>query len=251
MNLFLHKKSEIHSPSFNLKSACHLWLLDLTQLTDLIINNQSALSEEELLKAESLKNQKLEFIAMRVFVRKCLSLYTHIHPHELVIHKESKGKPFLANSNLPITFNLSHCKEVAVLAVGFDYSVGVDVESISRNRNQHAIAQRFFHRDEIAQLEKLNDTEYNRYFFQLWTLKEAFLKATGDGISIGLDKVIFSVTEENIAVELSETLNTKKQEWQFHQTFLTDDFCISLARHSEKPFNVHWFNGAELFERTL
>ena len=105
MNLSLHKKSEIHSPSFNLKDSCHLWFLDLTQLTDeTIVNNQSVLSDDELSKAESLKNRKSEFIAMRALVLNCLSHYTQTNPRELAIHKESKGKPFLANSNLPIMF---------------------------------------------------------------------------------------------------------------------------------------------------
>ncbi len=244
---------EIFSPAFGLNHSCHLWLLDLTQLTDdAILRQQTVLSSAELLRAQTFKQRQLQFIAIRAFVRLCLSRYTLSAPHTLTLTTEANGKPHLTNAWLPIVFNLSHSHNMAIVAVGIDHAVGVDIEITSRRRSQHSIAERYFHPTEAAIFKQLTETEQCIYFFQLWTLKEAFLKATGEGISGGLDKTAFNLHGENIRsgsikVAIAPELKTRAEDWQFYQTFITANYCVALARNSEEPFSVRWFDGAELF----
>lgn len=241
-------KLKTYSPDFNLQDSCHLWLLDIDQLTqDMIIQQQGILSDSELTRFQSLKRRQLQFIAMRAFVRKCLALYTGMHPRDLIIDAEPQGKPFLAKPTLPIKFNLSHCNNTAVLALGLQDEIGVDIESITRNRGQRKIATRYFHPQEIAQLALLNDSQHNHYFYRLWTLKEAFFKAIGTGISAGLDKAAFHLEGEAITVTLASDLQTPGDNWQFYQTFINSDFCVALARQSRDRHDIHWFDGRELF----
>lgn len=253
MTIDLLIKPEIFSPAFGLNHSCHLWLLDLTQLTDdAILRQQTVLSSAELLRAQTFKQRQLQFIAMRAFVRLCLSRYTLTAPHTLALISEPNGKPHLTNAPLPITFNLSHSRNMAILAVGMDHPIGVDIEITSRRRSQQSIAERYFHPTEAATFKQLTDTEQGKYFFQLWTLKEAFLKATGAGISGGLDKTAFNfhgedIPRASIQVAIAPELKTRAEDWQFYQTFVTADHCVALARNSEQPFSVRWFNGAELF----
>ncbi|MES2822677.1 MAG: 4'-phosphopantetheinyl transferase superfamily protein [Pseudomonadota bacterium] len=253
MTVDLFVKPEIFSPALGLNHSCHLWLLDLTQLTDeAILLQQTVLSSAELLRAQTFKQRQLQFIAMRAFVRLCLSRYTLSAPHTLTLTTEANGKPYLTNAPLPIVFNLSHSHNMAILAVGMDHAVGVDIEITTRRRSQHSIAERYFHPTETATFKQLADTEQCKYFFQLWTLKEAFLKATGAGISGGLDKTAFNFHDEDIRsshiqVAIAPELKTRAEAWQFYQTFITADYCVALARNSEQPFSVRWFNGAELF----
>jgi len=257
MALSLLIKPNTYSSSIELGNECHLWFLDVSQLPDsIILHNQHILSDNEELRSKSLKHRKLQFIAIREFVRLCLSRYTKISPEKLEVEASAKGKPFLANIELPVKFNLSHCNNVAVLAVCLHDDVGVDIESITRNRSQRNIASRYFHPQEITQLAQMDDTAYNNYFFRLWTLKEAFFKATGDGISAGLDKAGFQL--ENVGMEsadgdaikaiLSADLATTADNWQFYQAFLSSDYCVALAKHSTQPINIHWFNGYNLFQ---
>ena len=248
MTNLLQINPEIYTAEFVLGDDCHLWFLDLTQLPDAAINQQQiVLSGHELTRARALKRRKQEFIAMRAFVRLCLSRYTQTDPANLELQSTSKGKPFLANAKIPIKFNLSHCNNFAVLAIGLQFDIGVDIESITRNRSQREIAARYFHPREVVQLESLNETDHNIYFFRLWTLKEAFLKATGDGISAGLEKAEFALDGEKITAQLADDLQTHVDNWQFYQTFITSEFCVALARHDKQAINVRWFNGMQLF----
>lgn len=254
MTLSLLIKPESYLPSSELGDDTHVWFLDINQLPeDVIHKHQHILSAEEAFRAKSLKHRKLQFFAMRELVRLCLSHYTKTTPDSLEVNATPKGKPFLANPNLPIKFNLSHCNNVAVLAVCLHDEIGIDVESITRNRSQRNIATRYFHPQELAQLTSMDDIEHNNYFFRLWTLKEAFFKATGDGISAGLDKAAFELentdTNNNNAIKsmLSPELALSSDDWQFYQTFLSKDFCVALAKQTAIPVNIRWFNGSDLF----
>lgn len=237
-----------YSPDIKLRDNCHLWFLDIDQLTESAIEAQrSVLSASELIRVQLLKRRQLQFIAIRALVRKCLSLYSGIDPHQLILDTRPQGKPFLVNSTLPITFNLSHCNNIAVLAIALQDEIGVDIESTTRNRGQRNIATRYFHPQEIAQLAALDDSQHNTYFYRLWTLKEAFFKAIGTGISAGLDKAAFHFDGDVITATLACDLQTSRDSWQFYQTFIHSDFCVALARQSQQSGNIHWFDGRELF----
>lgn len=242
--LTIHLKN--YSPDIGLQDSCHLWLLDMDQLTeDMVTQQKNILSISELTRVQTLKRRQLQFMATRTLVRKCLSLYTGINPQDLPLSVEPKGKPFLAG--VPIKFNLSHCGNMAVLAVGLHNEIGVDIESITRNRGQRNIAMRYFHPQEIAHLALLNDAQHNQYFYRLWTLKEAFFKAIGTGIAAGLDKAAFTLADDTIIARLSSELQTDNAHWQFYQHFINSDYCVALARHSQQASDIHWFDAHELF----
>jgi 4'-phosphopantetheinyl transferase len=241
---------ETFSPKLSLKHACHLWWLDLPLLTEaLILQQQGLLSHEERVRAQlfKLKERQLHFIALRAFVRLCLARYTQTAAEDLPLATEPKGKPYLIRASSPITFNLSHSHDVAVLAIGLQHAVGVDIETLTRKRSMQEIAKRYFHPSEVAHLTSLSDAAQSRYFFQLWTLKEAFLKATGDGIAGGLDKTAFRLLGDSIYVTFAAELRTQAENWQFYQQFIDDDYSVALARNASEPITVHWFNGITLF----
>jgi 4'-phosphopantetheinyl transferase len=94
-----------------------------------------------------------------------------------------RGKPALAGDlgDAP-QFNLSHCDDLAVIAVGAKHGVGVDLESIRPIAELEAIVKRYFsHAEQSAILAERRDSPHS--FFWHWTLKEAWLKADGTGLS--------------------------------------------------------------------
>ena len=116
-------------------------------------------------------------------------------PGELRFAYGPQGKPELAAGAHPAGwhFNLSHSAHLALLAVTRLAPVGVDVEQLRPVSDQGAIARRFFSPAEHAALLALPPADQTAGFFNLWTRKEAWLKATGVGITGGLDQVEVSL----------------------------------------------------------
>lgn len=218
-----------------------IWVLDFSTLTkNQIANLSNFLSPEELTRAQTFKHKQHDFVATRALVRKVLTHYTGIPSVSLEFARRDQGKPYLANS--PIYFNLSHSGNFAVLAVTTLGEIGIDIETI-RPRNFLAIAERYYHADEFKQLLATPEAEREPLFFKIWTLKEAFFKATGGGISTGLDKVVFSFRNSTITATFCESLNLPNNDWQFQQEFITRRTLVALALQTGGIIQGQWFDG--------
>ena len=90
-----------------------------------------------------------------------------------------KGKPFVEG----ICFSLSHSGDMVICAVG-DKPVGCDIERTAQAREK--VAERFFAPEEIGYLRSFPLADRAREFFRLWTLKESYIKMTGDGLKLPL-----------------------------------------------------------------
>lgn len=104
---------------------------------------------------------------------------------ELVWHKAEHGKPYLADGSCH--FNLTHSEEVAALAVG-THELGLDIEDRRRKVDFYALGRRFFAPPEALELERSPDPR--TLFFEIWTAKEAYIKALGDGLTHPLDQFL-------------------------------------------------------------
>ena len=111
-------------------------------------------------------------------------------PSTIELVKSEKGKPYLKDHN-NIHFNLSHSGNWVVMVL-HDKPVGVDVENV--REVDYRIAQRFFSKEEYAELDLLEGLAKRRLFFRLWTLKESYLKFLGKGLTKSLGS--FTVFEE-------------------------------------------------------
>ena len=96
-----------------------------------------------------------------------------------------------------ICFNLSHSRDMAVCVIS-DQAVGCDVEKIRGIRD--GIAERFFTKSEVAYLNSLEEDERKHAFFRLWTMKESYMKMTGEGMHLGLDGVEFVFEDTEVQV---------------------------------------------------
>jgi len=87
-----------------------------------------------------------------------------------------------------ISFNLSHSGSFALYAITPDRNIGIDVERVRGDIDVDQIARRYFSQGEISSLERVHKNKRNTLFFQYWTRKEAFTKATGQGISFPMEQ---------------------------------------------------------------
>lgn len=106
--------------------------------------------------------------------------------------RNEHGKPNAQESGFPF-FNISHAGPMVALAFAWDAEIGVDIESNTRKTASHELANRFFTGEEASQLAALEESKRAQAFLRLWTCKEAVLKAMGQGLSFGLDRVAFEL----------------------------------------------------------
>lgn len=133
------------------------------------------------------------------------------------IEPGAHGKPVVPD--VPgIDFNISHSGTDVLVAFARQQPLGIDIESLDRPRTTiDGIAERFFAKAEAAALARLPALIRQRAFIALWTHKEAILKATGEGIGSGLDRVEFSIDESGGIGELvSLPLGFgRREDWRF------------------------------------
>jgi 4'-phosphopantetheinyl transferase len=98
------------------------------------------------------------------------------------LHQRPGGKPFVDAPGPGLEFNLSHCADLALVAVTTGLAVGIDVEAARRVSHPLRMARRMFTADEVALLESLTDEALIECFLDLWTRMEARQKAVGHGI---------------------------------------------------------------------
>lgn len=119
--------------------------------------------------------------------RQVLAKYLDTSPSRVQVQIGKHGKPFIAGGGLH--FNLSHTGKLWVLAVSDIYPLGIDAEAL--NTNSHAkVAKKYFAASELQFYQAQPPAARPRLFYQLWTCKEAFAKAAGRGIAIGLKQCV-------------------------------------------------------------
>lgn len=162
----------------------HLWYAFYDENTPPAVHLHLLSGEErERYERMPLPGPRLSFVIARALVRCALSNHADVPPQEWRFSLGPHGKPEIAEpSGLPpLRFNLSHTAGLCACAVALDREIGVDVEMTGRRTEKLAIARRFFRPEEAAAVEAEPEL-----FFDYWTLKEAFIKATGRGLSMPL-----------------------------------------------------------------
>jgi len=120
-----------------------------------------------------------------------LGVYASVSGNPL-IERGAHGKPY-APALDGLEFNLSHAGHHALLAFARGQPLGVDLERCDRRPPPAELARRYFTRAEADALERVPEELRQRCFLQLWTQKEAVLKALGRGLSFGLDRLAFTI----------------------------------------------------------
>jgi 4'-phosphopantetheinyl transferase len=167
----------------------HVWKSCGTIQENLLQSLRRLLYEDEVQRAERFRFQddRNRFIVSRGILRTLLAGYLECDASCLHFHYSDRGKPQLPSAP-DLHFNVAHSGEVIVWAFARNRRVGIDVEEIRTDFSTQEIAERFFSKIERQTLRSLPTSQRHQAFFQCWTRKEAFVKATGDGLSLPLDQ---------------------------------------------------------------
>lgn len=177
----------------------HLWWAFPDRIHDpeLLERQLATLSAEERERQRRFVSERdrKQFLVSHALVRYALSHYAPVLPRDWQFELNPYGRPSIREPAdwRGLNFNLSHTEGRAVVAVAWGIDIGVDVQATVPERDLAEIAERYLSPIEIAQLRKRPEA-----FFDFWTLKEAYVKARGMGLSIPLDSfsVVLEDTEE-------------------------------------------------------
>ncbi len=142
---------------------------------------------------------------MHGLLRKLLSQYTGVEPRELEFTSGPNGKPAVVGGANP-RFSLSRSQNIVVFALALREDLGVDVEVIRPLDDFEGMVKRCLTAREGANLLRRCESGRLEAFFESWTCKEAYLKATGQGITDEMTGVEDSVDPDG-GVRLSATPN--------------------------------------------
>jgi 4'-phosphopantetheinyl transferase len=175
----------------------HIWRAEPNSSSLPLDQYHRLLSPEERRRAERyhFDGDRNRFIFRRGVLRTILGLYTKTPPAELFFNFSRRGKPELADGvgTDKIKFNLSFSNGLALFSFARDQEIGIDIEYIRQVPEIEEISLRFFATFENYALRALPETRRKDAFFSIWTRKEAFIKATGDGMSCPLNKFCVSL----------------------------------------------------------
>jgi 4'-phosphopantetheinyl transferase len=169
-----------------------LWRADLDAVAADESRWQTMLSSDESGRASRFHfpRDRQRFVASRALLRTILATCLDVDPPGVKFSYSSKEKPSLGpeHAGSDLTFNVSHSGGIALFAFARGRDIGVDVEEVRLDSDLEAIARRFFSASEQSQLAALPKDERVAAFFRCWTRKEAYIKATGDGLSLPLSQ---------------------------------------------------------------
>lgn len=142
------------------------------------------------------ERDRRRFIVGRGVLRTILGRYLGVEPDKVQFRYSPRGKPYLAErfDSYGLRFNLAHSHELALYAFTRDREIGVDLEYVRPMPDAVEIATRFFSTRENAVFRVLPKSQELEAFYNCWTRKEAYLKATGDGLARPLDQFAVSLT---------------------------------------------------------
>jgi 4'-phosphopantetheinyl transferase len=159
-----------------------------------------------------------------------LAAYLGCSSDNLTLRRGEHGKPYLVPHGT-LEFNLSHSAGGLLIGISRQQALGVDVERLTRVRPALELAQRFFHPEEAAALAALDRDGRQRAFLQLWSCKEAVVKALGRGIGFGLERVAFALDRGGAPDRLNVIAGSAltAQEWHIAQLEPASGWIGALA----------------------
>lgn len=216
----------------------HLWVCDTLQVRDseTLSHYRQLLSDEESHRVDRFyfDKDRYDYLVSHAMMRLILSKYAPIAPQDWTFEKNTHGKPYISERHsldTDLQFNLSHTEGKTVFAITTLNSLGIDIEAKNRTSHYLNLANHFFSSTEAKDLQTANEKVQKERFFDYWTLKEAFIKAVGKGLSIPLDSFSFELlTSQRIKLSMQDKAEFPPNHWQFWSLDYRETYTIALCK---------------------
>lgn len=210
----------------------HVWYAWTAQCSDaaLLAYYDSLLTAPERAQCArfAFEHLRREYLLTRALCRLSLSQYADVAPAQWQFQRNAYGRPEIAGAGqaLDLQFNLSNARSLVAIVISRGRAVGIDVEETQRGVEMLPIAANYFSARELKALQALPPEQQSQRFFQLWTLKEAYIKARGQGLAIALDSFSFDL---DAAAPAFHCDSGDAAAWQFAQVALGPAHRLAVA----------------------
>lgn len=196
-----------------------------------ICNYVAALSRSDLARYRKLRHaeRRQHFLVGRSLIRHALSQYANVPASSWRFVSNEHGRPAIdwPRTCRNIHFNLSHTSGLIAVAVGAIPEIGIDVENVDRPVEISDIAEMVFTSRELNRISRCSRQD-REAFFELWTLKEAYIKARGTGFSLSPQKFELANDNGRISLQCRADCEPTPERWQFH-TFKSRNLQLAIA----------------------
>jgi 4'-phosphopantetheinyl transferase len=212
----------------------HLWLADLDILDEHIDVWRATLNKVEHERAQRYvrERDRVRFVTARGILRWILAKYLHMEPQDVVFTLGPYGKPALdpAQHAMPLRFNLSHSEGFALFGFAYDREIGVDIQHEDAIADLERVATNFFSLREVAALRALPEHLHKRGFYACWSRKEAYIKATGLGLTQHLAGFDVSLDPTKPAALLGVAKNPDEvNRWRLQEIVTLPGFSAAIS----------------------
>lgn len=222
----------------------HIWRASLEQSSTTVESLRQLLSPDEQSRADRFHFEKdrRHFTTARGYLRTLLGSYLGLAPREIRFSYTEYGKPALATDlDQRLNFNLAHSGGLALYAFTRIGEVGIDLEYIRPEFTGDDIARRYFSPGEVASLNQLPETSRHQAFFDCWTRKEAFIKAKGLGLSLGLNQFDVTLDPEQPAALLQTRWDeTEAARWSLRAIAAGPEYAAAVALQAHGWQASYW-----------
>lgn len=214
----------------------HVWTICLADLRELEAGFEAILSMDEKERAARLRfpDHRLAFLITRGTLRCLLARYVERPAADLRFQYGPRGKPLLESAG-ELEFNVAHSGSFAAFAFTRGCRIGVDIELIRPLEDMQTIAGRYFCREETEEILSLPPQEREAAFFHCWTRKEAYIKATGDGLAMPLDEFrVTTLPQEPARLVGFSPGRGGAGPWSLHDLDLASGYAAAAAYEDER-----------------
>jgi 4'-phosphopantetheinyl transferase len=212
-------------------SQVELWWFSLSVDEHTLASLIALLSPTEMARANRFRfdHHRRRYQIANGVLRILLANHLHCSPAAIAFTYSERGKPAIADHCQPqgLQFNLSHSEDLGIVGISRDRLIGVDVEYVRDMDNLDSLIKRFFCAEEYRYFQQANSHEQQKIFFQLWTAKEAYLKATGAGLAGVLDQVQLSLSPLKFQSLPGNTEDLK--DWGLFSCALLSNYQAAIA----------------------
>ena len=224
----------------------------LTRVCDICHSREpdalDVLSTEERIKSRRYSSEvaRIQYLISRLLVRTVLSKYARVPEHVWQFEANAYGRPYIVGPQVvhDLRFNLSNTVGLVACAVTIGCDVGIDVQHTEWQIDIDMLLPTVFAAPELADVCSFPQSDRRDRFFSYWTLKEAYVKARGEGMSIPLDTFWFDFNGGAPLLRVADHCHDNPERWQFRQYAPTAQHKLALAvavpRGQELSTHLRW-----------